>query len=274
MIADLHSHSTASDGELTPEQLLSRAKEQGVELMAITDHDTLAGYCSVDTAAFAPMTVISGIELSCVWGKTTIHVVGLNVDVTHKPLLAGVEQQAQARHKRAIMIAEKLEKKGFTGAYEATVAMAAGRSIGRPDFARFLVDNGYVATMDAAFKRYLGSGKIGDVKMMWPELATAVQWIKGSGGVAVLAHPLHYKMTNTKLRALVADFQRAGGQAIEVMSGKQQNDRIDYLAKLADQFSLHASIGSDYHGPNYSWCELGAMGTLPKSCRPVWELFA
>lgn len=275
MNVDLHSHTTASDGALSPMDLLLRAKQQGVELMAITDHDTVAGYRSVrDQWQDASMQLISGIELSCLWYRRLIHVVGLNMNIDHPSLQAGLATQQQARLDRAMLIGEKLAKQGFAGGYRFAAELAGDSQIGRPHFAKFLVDCGHVSSESEAFKRYLGAGKMGDVKSSWPEMATVIQWITGSGGVAVLAHPLHYKMTATKLRGLVDDFKAQGGSALEVISGKQTKDRTQYLAQLAEQFGLMASTGSDFHRPDMPWSELGQTGILPKHCQPLWPLLS
>ncbi len=280
MIADLHCHTTVSDGSLEPEALLARAVEQGVELLAITDHDTVDAYTSLFDGAFAALLtdnqlqLIPGVELSCVWGKHLIHIVGLNIDIGCTQLVAGLEQQKQARAERAVLIASRLEKLGFTGGYEFALQLVPASQIGRPHFARFLLEKGYVKTQKEAFKRYLGAGKIGDVKVTWPAMQQAIDWIVAAGGVAVLAHPLHYKMTATKLRALIGDFQQQGGQAMEVVNGVQTQDKTHYLTGLCERFGLAASIGSDFHAPGAAWSELGRAGFLPASCRPVWEIFS
>ena len=267
MIVDLHCHTTASDGGLTPPELIARAVEQGVELLAITDHDTVDGYLTVCDQS--PIPLVAGIELSCVWSKVTIHVLGLGIDPSHPAMAEGLARQKIARAQRAETIAERLEKRGFSGALAGAAALAAGSPIGRPHFANFLLEQGHVNSFNQAFKKYLGAGKPGDVKALWPAMAEAVHWIESCGGVAVLAHPLHYKMTNTKLRALLADFKLAGGRGLEVVNGRQQADNTLHLAKLAEQFELLASCGSDFHRPT-PWSELGVMAQLPKHCRPVW----
>lgn len=274
MIADLHSHTTASDGLLTPIELLERARLQGVDMLAITDHDTLAGYfIAAEYAATAP-ELIAGIELSCVWAKCSIHIVGLNVDPANETLLKGIARQAQAREERARMIAQRLEKRGFEGAYEGAKLLAGNGQLGRPHFAQFLLDSGYVGSIKEAFKKYLGAGKMGDVKAFWPDMEEVIGWIVSSGGAPVLAHPLHYKMSGTRLRSLVADFKSQGGQALEVLSGRQSPDRTRLVQGLCDQFELHSSCGSDFHRPGQAWCELGAGLTLPRQSQPVWALWA
>ena len=267
MIVDLHCHSTASDGGLSPEQLLARAVEQGVELLAITDHDTVDGYLSVQEQS--PIPLVAGIELSCVWSKVTIHVLGLGIDPAHPVMAEGLEKQKVARAKRAEIIAERLEKRGFYGALAGAQALAGSSPVGRPHFARFLESQGHVSSFNQAFKKYLGAGKPGDVKAQWPAMVEAVRWVEACGGIAVLAHPLHYKMTNTKLRSLLIDFKQAGGRGLEVVNGRQQSDHTRYLARLAEQFELLASCGSDFHRPTL-WSELGVMAKLPESCHPVW----
>lgn len=267
---DLHSHSSASDGSLAPAALLQRARQQGVRHLAITDHDSVDGVLAVlDSELSAGL--VPGVELSCVWGKMLVHIVGLQIDPRAAAIASGLQQQQQARLQRAELIGQKLAKAGFSGACEGALAIAAGSQVGRPHFARFLVSQGFVASEQEAFKKYLGAGKPGDVKLVWPALAEVVQWIVDSGGVAVLAHPLQYRMTATKLRALTADFKAAGGRAVEVINGRQTPDRTRTLGDLAERFGLLASLGSDFHAPGAPWSELGQMGTLPARNRPVWS---
>lgn len=273
MIVDLHCHTTASDGSLAPAELLQRAQQQGVEMLAITDHDTLAGYFAACRYEGDTPVLIPGIELSCVWGKSSIHILGLNIDPANEILQRGISQQCEARQLRGQLIAQKLEKRGFSGAYEYAVALAGDSQLGRPHFAQFLLDRGHTGSIAEAFKKYLGAGKAGDVKTLWPQMGEVIDWILASGGVPVLAHPLHYKMTGTRLRSLVSDFKSQGGMALEVISGKQAADRTRYLQDLCEQFELHSSCGSDFHHPGHSWCELGAGSSLPVESRPVWTLW-
>tara|TARA_R110000868_G_scaffold296644_1_gene556899 strand:- start:12081 stop:12908 length:828 start_codon:yes stop_codon:yes gene_type:complete len=274
LLADLHCHTTASDGGLPASELVLRALDRGVELLAITDHDTLDGYLAVQAQGLPPhIDLIPGIEFSSTWGNTGVHIVGLNLDVQHPQLLAGVAQQKAARLLRAEMIGQRLAKKGYSGCFEGASAIAGDSQLGRPHFAQFLVAQGHVNSVQQAFKRYLGAGKIGDVKATWADMGTVVEWITASGGVAVLAHPLHYKMTATKLRALIGDFQEAGGQAIEVSSGVLPNDKVQHIAQLAQQFGLYASCGSDFHHPDAQWGDIGKMSPLPSHCQPVWQLW-
>lgn len=274
MLVDLHCHTLASDGSLSVAELIERAVDRGVDRLAITDHDTIEGYLQAKTIiASTPLELISGVEFSTVWGKLGVHIVGLHFDETHPQLLAGVEHQQRARQVRAQLIADKLERLGFKNAYEGAQQYAQGSQLGRPHFARFLVEQGYVKSIQQAFKRFLGAGKPGDVKAVWPPMTEIIQWINLSGGVAVLAHPLHYKMTATKLRALINDFKAAGGAAIEVVSGVQPNDKTRYLTELANRFDLAASCGSDFHHPQAAWSDLGKLSVLPANATPVWDLW-
>ncbi len=279
MIVDFHTHTTASDGELCPQELLRRAVEKGVDLLAITDHDSIDGYLDareklkVLANAEQQIRLISGVELSCVWSGVLVHIVGLGFDADSPFLRDKLRQQQLARIERAQLIGEKLKKYGFPGGFEYASTLAGESQVGRPHFARFMVEMGHVDTIQAAFKKYLGAGKPGDVKHTWPAMNSVVDWIKSCGGVAVVAHPLHYKITATKLRALLTDFKSAGGQAVEVISGRQMQDKTQYLAQLAEQFELHASVGSDFHKPGTSWSEIGNAGSLPSRCVPVWSAF-
>jgi predicted metal-dependent phosphoesterase TrpH len=274
-IYDLHTHSTVSDGILSPEDLVSRAKCQGVDVLALTDHDSVAGLaCARKAAELNGMGFVDGIELSCQWGKFGVHIVGLNIDPENKDLLGGVKTQTEARAQRGVLIGEKLRKAGIEGALAGALKIANGSVLGRPHFAQYLVESGSVATMKMAFKKYLGAGKPGDVKNLWPDLSEAIGWIHAAGGVAVLAHPDKYKMTRTKLRGLISDFAAAGGEALEVISGKQTTGIADYLVSVGNQYGLHASCGSDFHKPDQVWQELGAFGTMPPNSSPVWHLWA
>lgn len=271
---DLHTHSLCSDGILRPQALVSRAKMQGVTVLALTDHDTVAGIAEAQVAAAAEgIRLLPGIEFSCLWNGIGIHVVGLNIDPNHPQMQEAVRRQGENRDIRAQQIGEKLAKAGVPGAFEGARRIAGDSVIGRPHFAQYLIEKGRVSSVSAAFKRYLGSGKIGDVKQVWPSIEEAVGWIVASGGVAVLAHPDKYKMTRTKLGVLIGDFTGVGGQAIEVVSGQQTADLTQNLRLLANKYGLYASCGSDFHVPDQPWQELGNFGGLPYECRPVWELW-
>lgn len=270
---DLHCHTLASDGNLTPVQLCLRAVELRIDLLAITDHDTAAGYrqardyLSVEPL---PLQLIPAAEFSCGWRNINVHVVGLGLDIDHPAALEAFAFLRTARLQRAEMIGHKLDKLRMPGTCAGALALAGESQIGRPHFARFMVEKGYVSSVDAAFNRYLGNGKVGDIKAVWPGLEQVVDWIRAAGGVAVLAHPLKYKLTATRLRLLVAEFKAAGGEAMEVVTGRQQND-WSFLAELSRLNGLEASQGSDFHGVGLGWGDLGGIAPMPAGCSPVWQ---
>lgn len=272
---DLHCHTTASDGKLSPPELVAKAKAQGITLLAITDHDTVAGFRLAQTAAKElDVHLVSGIELSTVWSGIGIHVVGLNFDPCGAVMQAAEQHQIAVRRQRAELIAERVGKRLKHDFNLAEVeSYAGGDQIGRPHFAQYMVNHGLVPNTAVAFTKYLGAGKIGDVKSGWPEMAQAVCWIRDSGGIAVLAHAHRYKMTRTKLRACIADFTEAGGQALEVAYGTMELTQQQQLAGFAKEYGLLGSCGSDYHGPNRFGLELGMMPKFPANITPVWEAF-
>ncbi|KXO10330.1 PHP domain-containing protein [Marinobacter excellens] len=271
---DLHCHSTASDGALTPEDLVARAAEQGVSHLALTDHDTIAGLAQARARGQElGLSLISGVELSCVWRSHTIHVVGLDFDEADSAFLEALAQQNENRWQRARLIADRLARLKVDGLLEKATALAGGDVPGRPHFAQVLVNAEVVPKTAHAFKRYLGSGKPGDVKACWPELSEVVQWITDAGGIAVLAHPRKYRLTATRLRELTADFRRAGGRAIEVSVSGQSSGDLGFVAELARREQLLASQGSDFHFPGAPWCELGRIMKMPEGLEPVWHHF-
>lgn len=273
MLVDLHSHSTASDGKLTPAALVQRARERGVDVLAITDHDTIAGYAelaALDEATVGPR-LVPGIELSAQWRGQTIHVVGVNFRLDSGAIQEAVAVQRKARLRRALAIAERLARKGLGDLTAAVARLGEQISVGRPHIAELLVDRGQARSTDDAFRRYLGSGRIGDLKDEWAPLERVVHWIRDSGGSSVIAHPEKYEMTRTRLRELVADFHAAGGDALEVVSGRQQEHESRQLAKLCADAGLAASTGSDFHQPDQYWAELGSQPALPPGCTPVWD---
>ena len=269
VIYDLHSHSNASDGSLEPDALLALAGECGVDALAITDHDTLAAFDRIDTSV-SPVRLIAGIEFSTTWRKYGVHIVGLNVDPACPVLRGGAERQQQSRHLRARLIAQRLRSKGLPDVLDDVLRIAGGEPIGRPHFAEHLVRAGIVKDVRAAFRKYLGAGKAGDVRNGWASLPEVVRWIVCSGGTAVLAHPARYRLTKTKLRALATDFRAAGGAAIEVVCGQQSLNTTTHLARLANELGLAASCGSDFHRDSNCWSRPGRFPSLPLDVKPVW----
>lgn len=274
MRIDLHSHTNFSDGTLSPAELLAHAVQSEVSMLAITDHDSIDAFKALDSGSL-PFRLIPGIEFSSQWLKTDIHVLGLNVDPDSADLKAGIRQQQQNRADRAVRIADRLARELRIPNPLASVRELAHSdyNIGRPHFARFLIKAGLVSDDRQAYKKYLGTGKPAWVRPEWATLEQSVHWIQAAGGIAVLAHPARYKMTSTKLKRLVDSFVAAGGQGLEVISGQQTADVTSHLAKLCEKRSLMASCGSDFHGMDQLWSRLGQCPPLPRSCRPVWEVW-
>lgn len=271
MIFDLHMHTDTSDGELAPGALIERARANGVHCLSITDHDTVDGYAGIDCDAVDGMSIIHGIELSAQWNGRSIHVVGLNLNLAATNLPDVLAAQRQVRLERAKKIARRLEHKGFDGALEGARKLARDDNVGRPHFAKFLVSTGKVRDEQQAFKRYLGKGKLGDVQQLWPTIETVTKWICDAGGTPVLAHPAHYKLTNTKLARLVDEFRAGGGTAMEVVSGRQTPEVTRKLAELSVAKGLLASTGSDFHRVGAQWSDIGRQPTLPGHLKPVWD---
>ncbi|WP_273149910.1 PHP domain-containing protein [Methylophaga thiooxydans] len=272
---DLHTHSTASDGSLTPTQLVERASQQGVTHLALTDHDGTEGIEEAKRIANkAGIALIPGVEISVSWYGATVHIVGLNLDIDNPELQQGLAQLREYRQTRAEAIAQKLEKAGYPGALEGASLYASKTMLGRVHFARFLVEKGHAKDMKDVFKRFLVRNKPGYVSGEWATLKQAVEWIVAAGGQAVVAHPARYKMTATKRRKLLREFKSLGGVAIEVASGQQHPEEVRTMAKLAEEFDLLASCGSDFHSPDNSWTELGKMTTLPPFVTPIWNQWA
>ncbi|MCX7068185.1 MAG: PHP domain-containing protein [Methylococcales bacterium] len=271
---DLHCHSTASDGALSPSALVYRAYQQGVSVLALTDHDTTMGLSQArNCAADLGIHLINGIELSASWQNKCLHIIGLGIDPDYEPLATATAQLRTSRLERAVKISEKLEKKRITGALAAVQKAAGEGMITRSHFANFLLSQFHVSTQQEAFDRYLGKGKSAYVSTTWAEMALAIQWITQSGGVAVLAHPLRYQLTASWMKRLLAAFKEAGGQGIEVITGRTNADEIKILANYASSFGLAGSVGSDFHNPVNPWLELGRLAPLPETVQPVWELF-
>ncbi len=269
---DLHSHSRASDGTLTPTELVRRARAQGVGALALTDHDVTDGLAeAAREAAALGLQLVPGVEVSVTWNHQTVHIVGLNIDPGEPALAAGLARLQEFRQWRCEEIARRLEKRGIGGALEGARALATGSVVSRTHFARFLVAQGRAESVRDVFKRYLVHGKPGHVPGQWAPLEEAVGWIRGSGGQAVLAHPARYRLTATRRRQLAGEFRECGGEGIEVVSGSHSRDDVANMAQLARRIGLYASRGSDYHGPEQPYIELGRLPPLPEGCQPIWE---
>ena len=271
MRIDLHTHTTASDGELKPIELCQRAASRGVEFLSITDHDTCSAYRELGTTVSLPVQLIPGIEFSTCWKSTGIHILGLNVKPQSAVLNRGIDYQIAARALRAEQIAARLEKYGIENSLPDVRQIAANTYIGRPHFAQHLVNIGRVKNIKEAFRKFLGPGKPGDVKKNWAPMTQIIEWIREAGGTAVLAHPAKYGLTWTRLGTLLDAFSEAGGDGMEVISGSQQPELTNRLGKLSMQKGMLASCGSDFHRPEDAWSEVGQIPDLPADCTPVWR---
>lgn len=269
---DLHTHSTASDGSQSATDLVTRAASLGVDCLALTDHDTLAGIAEAKSAAEkAGISFVPGAEISVSWEGTTLHVLGLGLDLLCPSLLEGLGRLQTFRSSRAQEIGERLSQAGIPDAYAGAALLATGKLISRTHFAQFLIAAGFAKDVRDVFKRYLVKGKPGHVPGQWASLTEALAWIQAAGGFAVLAHPARYDLSAGSLRRLLQEFKAGGGVGIEVISGNQDQKTSHSLADYARRYDLYASVGSDYHGASAPWRELGRMADLPKNVRPIWE---
>lgn len=271
--ADLHCHSTVSDGLLAPAALVERAVANGVDLLALTDHDEVGGLdAAIAAAQSAGLRFVTGVEISVSWGDDqTVHIVGLGFDHRHPELCAGLERVRGGRDARAGRIAAELAKVGIEGAYEGALKYAGNPAlISRSHFARYIVERGFAPDVKTVFEHWLAKGKPGYVSHPWAELAEAVGWIHAAGGLAVIAHPGRYRLSAAERRALYSAFKDLGGEGIEVVSGAATAEEIREFASIAREFGLLASRASDFHGPGESYTDLGRMAPLPPDLTPVW----
>jgi predicted metal-dependent phosphoesterase TrpH len=272
MKVDLHSHSACSDGLLTPEALVERAVQRGVDMLALTDHDEVGGLAVAHRAADEwGLRLIDGVEISVEWESVTLHVIGLCIDPGHAPLIEGLAAIRSGREQRARRIAESLAAAGLEGSLEGARRHAKNPElVSRAHFARHLVEAGHARDINAVFRNYLTPGKPGYVPHQWAGLAEALQWITGSGGIAVLAHPGRYPLNQQQCERLLGEFIALGGTALEVVTGSHAPGEFVTWARYARRFGLHASAGSDFHGPGEGYRDIGNVPVLPAGCTPVW----
>jgi hypothetical protein len=273
MNADLHSHSTVSDGELAPAAVAQRARAGGVTLWSLTDHDEIGGQQQARAAAEAlGMGYLCGVEISVTWASRTVHIVGLGIDPENPTLVDGLARMRNGRNARAEAIGARLAELGIEGAYEGALPYVSNPDlISRTHFARFLVEAGHVASLQDAFSRYLGDDKPGYIPYRWAKLEEALTWIKAAGGEAVVAHPGRYPYTPVQFDALFGEFIDLGGKAIEVITGSHTPDQYGEYANVARRYGFEASRGSDFHGPGADTIEPGSLPQLPSDLKPVWQ---
>ena len=274
--ADLHCHSVVSDGTLTPEVLAERAKTNGVELWALTDHDEIGGQHRAAAAAKAQgLKYLTGTEISVTFANETVHIVGLGFDADNIDMAQGLKATRGGRTERAMEMSDGLAKVGIKGAYEGALKFVGNPElISRTHFARFLVESGVCSETNEVFRKYLTEGKPGYVPHRWASLKDAVSWITGASGVAVIAHPARYRFTPNEEYALFTEFKAHGGRGVEVVTGSHSAAEYVKYAETAKEFGLAASRGSDFHSPEESRTDLGTLPFLPGELTPVWELLA
>lgn len=273
MNADLHCHSTVSDGLLKPADVVRRAAANGVELLALTDHDEIGGLAEASAeAARLGMSFVNGVEISVSWGDDlTVHVVGLGLDADNAALQAGLASVRSGRDARAKLIAAELDKVGIHDAYAGALKYAGNPAlISRAHFARYIVELGRVKETKYVFDAWLAKGKPGYVPHRWASMENALAWIHGAGGVAVIAHPGRYRASKAEMREVFRVFKDFGGAGIEVISGSQNASETLEFARVAREFGFLASRASDFHGPGESWVDLGKLPALPEDLTPVW----
>lgn len=274
--ADLHCHSVVSDGTLTPEALAERAKTNGVELWALTDHDEIGGQHRALAAAKAQgMWYLTGTEISVTFAGETVHIVGLGFDPDDADMQQGLHATRGGRGQRAQEMSDGLAKVGIKGAYEGALKFVGNPElISRTHFARFLVESGVCSETHEVFRKYLTEGKPGYVPHRWASLRDAVSWITNAKGIAIIAHPARYRFTPNEEYALFSEFKAHGGRGVEVVTGSHSASEYVKYAETAKEFGLAASRGSDFHSPEESRTDLGSLPFLPGSLTPVWELLA
>lgn len=271
--ADLHCHSTVSDGTLTPDALAARAAANGVQMWSLTDHDEVGGLEKASQAARAHgLLFVPGVEVSVTWSGKTLHIVGLRVGFKNSPLSEGLGQVRSGRRERALEMSHQLAKVGIDGVFEGALKYVGNPDlISRTHFARHLVERGVCSDIGDVFQRFLTPGKPGYVPHSWASLTEAVGWIRDSGGVAVIAHPGRYDLTEMQMDELIRQFIELGGQGIEVVTGSHTVDQYRTFAKRSLRHGLKASRGSDFHGPEESRVNLGELPPLPDGCVPIWD---
>ncbi len=271
-VIDLHTHSSCSDGSLTPDELVARAASAGVEVLALTDHDTIAGVEAAHGAALAAgLKLVPGVEISASWRAQSIHVLGLWIDPAAAELGTALREQADRRGLRMRNICARLGEVGLPGDRLLAAVEAQPGLPTRAHLAAALVAEGIVNRTDDAFRKYLGRGKAAHIAADWPALGVVVGWIRSAGGVACLAHPARYSLSGGARRQLLADFAAAGGGAIEVITGGNAPQHVEACAQWAIKFGFTASLGSDFHQPEHSWNPLGRLAKLPPGLTPVWR---
>jgi len=272
MKADLHNHSYYSDGVLSPTEVVRLASQAGCDLFSLTDHDTTEGIAEAQLEADSiNLNLINGVEISALWQNMAIHILGLGVDINNDTLQTGLEHNQKLRKERAEKIALGLWRSGIKDALEKTQAFSKTNMLTRTHFAQMLISEGYCKDMKAVFRRYLTGKKPGGVNVEWKGFDEVVHWIHAAGGKALIAHPLRYRMTNTKIQKLLIDFKGVLGDGIEVVTGTSTEQEVKLSNQWAKDYNLLASCGSDFHGWPNQRIRIGNLRDLPDPEKAIWR---
>lgn len=273
MLFDLHCHSTISDGNLSPAEVIYLATTKNIELLALTDHDHTGGLHEAQAQAGDHLRFINGVEVTVTWREQCVHIVGLDFDPEHPALQKLLASNRAGRIERLGRFAALLEKHNILGVYEGALALSTNpEMVGRSHIAQFLLQQGYVKHIQQAFDHYIGEGKCAYANEEWANLRDTLEALHAAGGVAVIAHPLRYRMSRGKLRELCQEFKNLGGEGMEIISGHFNRNEYDLCLQLARAFGFYASAGSDFHRQeNYS--NLNGMYFPSNICPPIWQAF-
>ena len=272
MKADLHNHSYYSDGVLSPKELVTLAKESGCDMFSLTDHDTTEGIpeAQLQSAALG-LKLINGVEISAFWRNSAIHIVGLGIDIENDLLQSGLEFNQNLRNARAKKIALGLWRSGIKDALEKAQEISGGHMLTRTHFAQMLINEGYCKDMKSVFRRYLTGRKPGGVSVEWKDFDEVINWIQSAGGKALIAHPLRYRMTHTKIKKMLNEFKEKGGDGFEVVNANSSDEEISLGNQWSEEFDLLASVGSDFHGWPNQRVQIGNLADLPNNSRAIWS---
>jgi predicted metal-dependent phosphoesterase TrpH len=272
IIIDLHSHSYYSDGVLSPVELVRLAKQRGCDLFALTDHDTIEGLESARLEAQKiNLDFVNGVEISAMWSNMTVHIVGLGIDLDNKILQSGLKRHQEFRQIRAEKMARSLGGAGIFNALEKVEKLTQGRMITRTHFAQMLIQEGVCKDMKQVFRHFLTGKKPGGVGGKWAQFDEVIGWIHASGGKAVLAHPLRYRMTHTKIKRMLGNLSDSGLDALEVVTSNTSTEEITLVSQWANEFNLFASQGSDYHGWDSQRVRIGELSDFPNTNEAIWR---
>jgi len=272
MKIDLHNHSYYSDGVFSPAEVVRLADEADCNLFALTDHDTTDGLSEAQQMADElSVNLISGVEISALWRNMTIHIVGLNIDINNNILQKGLSYNQSLRKERAEKISLGLRRAGVRDALEKTKELSKTDMLTRTHFAQMLIREGYCKDMKSVFRRFLTGKKPGASRVEWRSFDEVVGWIHAAGGLAVIAHPFRYRMTQTKIKKMLIDFKEVLGDGVEVVTATSTDEEITLSDQWTKEYKLLSSCGSDYHGWSNQRIQIGCLRDLPNPNNAIWR---